>query len=69
MSFKVSVAALVAFFVLAILGPLLMFTPRLFRTRRNGLMEYGTLATAYVTGFDEKWVRGGGERRGPVGLA
>jgi hypothetical protein len=58
MSFKVTILALVTFFVLSIVGPLAMFTPRLLRARRNGLIEYGTLATAYVTGFDEKWVRG-----------
>ena len=57
LSFKVIIAAMVVFFLLAVFGPLTMFTPRLFRTKRRGLMEYGTLATAYVAGFDEKWIR------------
>ena len=61
MSFKVSIAVLAGFFLLAILGPLTMFTPRLFRTKRKGLMQYGTLATNYVACFDKKWARGGGK--------
>jgi hypothetical protein len=59
MSFKLSILTLVGFFVLAILGPLTMFTPHLLRARRTGLIEFGTLATVYVAGFDEKWLRGG----------
>jgi len=42
------------FFVLA---PLLVFTPRLARTKRIGLLEYGGLAQRYVRDFDEKWLR------------
>jgi hypothetical protein len=57
-SFKVTIAALAGFFLLAIFGPLTMFTPRLFRTKHKGLLEYGKLATTYVTCFDEKWARG-----------
>ena len=58
-SFKVSVFMLAGFFVLVILGPLTIFTSQLSRARRNGLSEYGNFATAYVTGFDEKWLQGG----------
>ena len=42
------------FFVLA---PLLVFTPRLARTKRIGLLEYGGLAQRYVRDFDQKWLR------------
>ncbi len=59
MSFKVSIFMLTGFFVLMILGPLTIFTSQLSSARRNGLSEYGNLATAYVTGFDEKWLQGG----------
>jgi len=59
MSFKVIIAVLVGFFVLVILGPLTMFTPHLARTKREGLSEYGTMATVYVDEFERKWVRGG----------
>jgi len=58
LSFKMEAASLVGFFVLFILGPLVMFTPQLSRAKRRGLGEYGLLANRYVEGFEEKWVRG-----------
>jgi hypothetical protein len=42
--------------VLAILGPLLMFTPRMARAKRKGLADYGLLAQRYVESFEQKWV-------------
>jgi hypothetical protein len=59
LSFKMEAAGFVVFFVLCILGPLLMFTPQLDRTQRRGSAEYGLLANRYVFGFEEKWIRGG----------
>jgi hypothetical protein len=59
LSFKMEAAGLVGFFVLFILGPLLMFTPKLARAKRKGSAEYGLLANRYVLGFEEKWIRGG----------
>jgi len=56
-SFKVQIGGFVVFFVLAILGPLLMFTPRMARAKRKGLADYGLLAQQYVEGFEQKWVR------------
>src|SRR3954462_5623766 len=41
MSFRLQAGGFVAFFVFAILGPLLMFTPALGRARRKGLADYG----------------------------
>jgi hypothetical protein len=58
LTFKMEAASLVGFFVLFILGPLVMFTPHLSRAKRRGLGEYGLLATRYVQGFEEKWVHG-----------
>ncbi len=58
LSFKASVAGLVSLYVVGILGPLTMFTPHLIRSKRRGLEEYGTMATACVTDFDKKWIRG-----------
>jgi hypothetical protein len=55
-SFKITVGAFVGFFVLAILGPLAMFSPQLVSARRKGLARYGNLANKYVTAFDEKWL-------------
>jgi hypothetical protein len=57
-SFKLQIGGFIAFFVVALLGPLLMFTPRMARVRRKGLAEYGQLAQRYVEGFDQRWVRG-----------
>jgi len=59
LSFKMEAVGLIVFFVLFILGPLVMFTPRLERTKRKGRAEYGLLANRYVLAFEEKWLRGG----------
>jgi len=56
LSFKLQAGGFVAFFVLAILGPLLMFTPQMGRTKRKGLADYGLLAQRYVESFEQKWV-------------
>jgi hypothetical protein len=56
LSFKLQIAGFVAFFVLAILAPLLMFTPRMARAKRKGLADYGLLAQRYVERFEQKWV-------------
>jgi hypothetical protein len=58
LAFKMEAAGLVGFFVLFILGPLVMFTPQLSQAKRRGLGEYGLLASRYVQVFEEKWVRG-----------
>jgi hypothetical protein len=55
-SFKLQLGGFVVFFVLAILGPLLMFTPRMAAAKRKGLADYGQVAQGYVDRFEEKWV-------------
>jgi hypothetical protein len=55
-SFKFQIGGFVVFFILAILGPLLMFTPRMARAKRKGLADYGLLAQRYVESFEQKWV-------------
>ncbi len=55
--FKPELALLTVFLVLMILGPLCVFSPRLMQTKRQGLREYGTLASQYVRAFDRKWLR------------
>ena len=57
LSFKLQIGGFVGFFVLVILGPLLMFTPRMAQVRRRGLADYGLLAQRYVESFQQKWVR------------
>jgi len=56
LSFKLQAGAFVAFFVAAILGPLLMFTPKMAQAKRKGLADYGQIAQDYVDGFEQKWV-------------
>jgi hypothetical protein len=58
LSFKTEAAGFVGVFVFIIFAPLLMFTPLLERTRREGLAEYGLLANRYAFGFEDKWLRG-----------
>jgi hypothetical protein len=57
--YKAEIAVLVIFVLCIVLGPLLVFTPRLAQAKRTGNREYGTLAERYVREFDAKWLRGG----------
>ena len=52
--------------VFAILGPMLVFIPKLSAARRAGLREFGTLAQSYVREFDHKWLRGGAPADEPL---
>jgi hypothetical protein len=58
LEFKVEIGVLVAFVLVLLLGPLLVFVSQLAQAKRTGLREYGTLAERYVREFDAKWVRG-----------
>jgi len=58
LSFKLEAVTLVSFFVLFVFGPQLAFTPKMALAKQAALSEYGLLATDYVRGFEEKWVRG-----------
>ena len=59
LNFKPEIVAVVIFLLLLVLGPLCVFAPRLAQVKRQGLLEYGALASRYVDGFDQKWLRGG----------
>ena len=59
MDFKPEIIAGVILLVSLVLGPLCVFIPRLAKTKRQGLLEYGALASHYVERFDQKWLRGG----------
>lgn len=59
LSFKMEAAGFICFFVLLIVGPLVMFTPQLTLCKRQGSAEYGLLANRYVFGFEDKWIRNG----------
>ena len=64
--FKLELIGLVALMVFAILGPMLVFGPKLEAAKRAGLREYGTLAQRYVREFDAKWLRGGAPADEPL---
>ena len=57
-SFRFQIGGFIVFFIAVVLGPLLMFTPRMARVRRKGLADYGLFAQRYVEDFDQKWIRG-----------
>jgi len=63
--FKIDIVGVVAFMVVAVLGPLMVFAPRLERVKRTALREYGTLALRYTREFDRKWLRGGADPAEP----
>jgi len=56
--FAVSIAAYAIMALLLTAAPLVIFTGKLLATKREGLHEYGTLATAYTGSFHHKWIEG-----------
>lgn len=59
LDFKVEIVVMVVFLMCLVLGPLLVFAPRLSALKRTAIREYGALAQRYVREFDTKWLRGG----------
>jgi len=55
--FTMEIASMVIFLLCVVFGPLLVFGPQLSRSKRRGLLAYGTLAEAYVRDFDVKWLQ------------
>jgi hypothetical protein len=56
LSLKLQAGGFVVFFVCVIFAPLIVFTPKMARARRNGLADYGLLAQRYVESFQKKWI-------------
>lgn len=56
---KMEAVSLVAFFLLMIFSPLVVFTPHIARAKRRGMRDYGRLASRYVQEFERKWIDGG----------
>ena len=57
-TFQVPYVVVVVIVELMFLGPLLIFTPTLIRTRLAWVREYGLLVTRYNRAFHEKWIMG-----------
>jgi len=51
------IAVLLLFGFILLAGPVMVFTPKLWRTRVDGLADYMAMAEDYVSQFDRKWVR------------
>ena len=64
--FELEVIGLVILMILAILGPQLVFAPKLAAAKRAGLRDYGALAQRYVREFDDKWVHRGAKSDEPL---
>jgi hypothetical protein len=64
--FKPEIVALVIASVLIVVGPLLVFAPRLARLKRYALREYGTFAQRYTREFEEKWIRSAAPPKEPL---
>jgi hypothetical protein len=66
LEFKLELVGIVAVMVFAILGPQLVFVPKLAAAKRAGSREYGLLAQRYTRAFDDKWLRGGAPADEPL---
>jgi hypothetical protein len=64
-NYRMTIFGFVALILVVFLGPLLVFSPKLFDTKRKGLLEYGALANEYTQSFERKWIR----REAPEGEA
>ena len=55
-SYELELASFFLICLAVILGPLLVFTPILVRSKLEFWGKYGPLASSYVQQFDEKWI-------------
>jgi hypothetical protein len=55
-TFAPSIATYVVVALLIVVGPLMVFTGVLLKTKRVGLHQYGALATNYTGSFHQKWI-------------
>lgn len=55
---RVQALLLAAVWMVLLLGPLLVFAPRLLRLKRVAIVEYSRLGDEYMSAFQQKWVRG-----------
>lgn len=56
-NFAPSIVTYVVVALIIIVAPLVVFTGNLLKTKRIGLRQYGTLATAYTGSFHKKWIQ------------
>ena len=56
--FELEIVAWMVFLMAIVLAPLFFFVTQLADVKRIGLLEYGLVASRYVTGFRRKWIEG-----------
>lgn len=66
LSFQVEILGFLAFFMLATLIPLTVFTPHLLRAKRETARAFGRLVSRYSEEFNQKWVEGGAPQGEPL---
>lgn len=57
LDFKVELIGTVALMIFAIIGPLLVFYPKLREAKHDGQFNFGALGQRYAADFDQKWMR------------
>ena len=67
--FEITYTALIVTLLVVFAGPLLVFSPKLFRLKQEGMLRYGTLASRYTQQFESKWASGGGSKEPLLGTA
>jgi hypothetical protein len=68
-SFKLEGTALILLMLVFVLGPLLVFVPRLTRAKWAGAGIYGTLVSRYIEDFDRKWIEGHNDKEELLGTS
>lgn len=66
LDFKVEIIGWVALLLLVVLGPLLVFVPKLRAARADGILDYGRLGHRYASEFHDKWSPSGARPEGPL---
>lgn len=57
LAFKLEIVVYIVFLMGLLLGPFTVLALQLAQYKRDGLLDYGTLASRYVREFDSKWLR------------
>lgn len=65
-NFAPAIAIYIVVAVLILVAPLGLFAGLLLRTKHAGLNQYGSLATAYTSAFQHKWIRGENSQDEPL---
>lgn len=66
---EVDLVVVPVFLMVLVLTPLTFFVMQLAQAKIRGRLEFGRLASRYVTGFREKWLSGAAEREELVGTS